>query len=424
MFRHGCLLVACLAVFTTQAIADVARVRSRVFELDYHINAAAQPLESVQLWYTTDDGITWHLYGYDDDRQSPVSFSAPSEGKFGFCVLAVNAAGPSSQQPARGTKPQAWVFVDYTPPVVQLHSIQPTTILGQRVIQLRWSAVDAQLPPRPVAVEFQRMPSETWQLATAEPLANTGRFDWRVPDDLSGTLGVRIVVTDNGGHRVESARHVLELTQPSPAETTPAAPMGGARPAINNVGPQRPILVGRSVHGVADAMPTNAPKRRASELFDEALSLRDAGDARRAIARLREVAKLDPKMTSAFSEMGSMLYRLGDYVNALDAFDVAIKQKPGMKASLKGAAMALKQLNKYESSAEKLRTILRYHPSDAQTWLDLGDMGIFQGDELLARDCYIRAGEVDPQATETKEQARKRLALMAEVSRSYGRSAP
>ena len=51
--------------------------------------------------------------------------------------------------------------------------------------------------------------------------------------------------------------------------------------------------------------------------------------------------------------------------------------------------------------------------------MNLGDVAVFQGDEVLARECYTRAAEIDPGATTVIEDARKRLALMAQVSRSY-----
>ena len=51
--------------------------------------------------------------------------------------------------------------------------------------------------------------------------------------------------------------------------------------------------------------------------------------------------------------------------------------------------------------------------------MNLGDVGVFQGDEILARECYLRASRIDPEAVEVISHARQRLALMAEVSRTY-----
>ena len=51
--------------------------------------------------------------------------------------------------------------------------------------------------------------------------------------------------------------------------------------------------------------------------------------------------------------------------------------------------------------------------------MNLGDIAVYQGDEIVARDCYTRATEIDPRKLEVVDAARKRLALMQEVSRSY-----
>ena len=146
---------------------------------------------------------------------------------------------------------------------------------------------------------------------------------------------------------------------------------------------------------------------------------RDQGDHRRGIARMREVVGLDPQMTEAFAELGGMLYFLSDFERALSAYDLALQQRPTMRAALQGSAKVYRQLADYASAARHLRTILRYNPDDAETWMNLGDLGIFQGDEVLARECYLRATQIDPEAKAIIEQARQRLALMAEVSRTY-----
>ena len=122
MSRHGCLtlsIVVFLGCLNPANGNPQTQVQSRVFEIDYAVNEAAEPLEFVQLWYTLDKGRTWNQYGYDEDRQSPISFHAPSEGLFGFFVRASNTTGPSSDPPAPATEPHLWSFVDYTPPVAE-----------------------------------------------------------------------------------------------------------------------------------------------------------------------------------------------------------------------------------------------------------------------------------------------------------------
>ena len=205
--RHGGLLLAVVigGVRSACAVAGGPQplcVQSRVFDVEYAVNEAALPLDSVQLWYTLDRGTSWRRYGFDEDRQSPISFHASSEGLYGFFVVLANAAGWSSAPPSQGNQPHQWAFVDYTPPVVQLHELRRATIVGRRALQIRWTAIDTHLTARPVEISYRRLPDGRWRPLAPDPLANTGRYDWRLPDDLFGPLAVRLAVRDQGGHRV------------------------------------------------------------------------------------------------------------------------------------------------------------------------------------------------------------------------------
>ncbi|UCE60514.1 MAG: tetratricopeptide repeat protein [Phycisphaerales bacterium] len=381
-------------------------VQSRVFDIEYTVNDAALPLDSVQLWYTLDEGRAWHQYGFDEDRQSPFTFHAPSEGLFGFYLVLTNAAGSSSATPAQGTQAHQWAFVDYTPPVVQLHALRQTTMLAQRVLQVRWTAIDANLAARPIELTFKRPPGKTWYPITSDPVANTGRYDWRVPEDVTGPVAVRVTVRDKGGHLAHSDEQVIE--------TVAVAQPGARRKAYTLAG---------SSNGVVDSSMTPVAypevRARAARLFADALAHRDAGDYRRGIMRLREAVRIEPQMTEAFAEMADMLYRLGDYDRALNAYEIALTQKPTMREALRGAARVYRHKHDYASAAERLRTILRYNPNDAEVWMNLGDIAVYQGDDILARECYRRATTIDPNATEVVAAGQKRLELMWEVSRTY-----
>ena len=406
--RQGCLLAIVGTGVSAFAENELpVRVKSQVFDIAYTVNESALPLNSVHLWYTKDKGLTWQDYGVDDDCQPPIVFHAPAEGLFGFYLRVANRAGASGPPPRPTAQPQQWVFVDYTAPVVQLHPLRQTTVLGRPVVQLRWTAIDASLTSRPIEVEYRQPPATNWHPLTANPLANTGRYDWRLPESLGGPLAVRIHVSDEGGHRVTSTTRTLELRPPTPPASLPASPNA----SFGNLPEQ---IITEPI-----AAPNRHARTRARQLLDEGLALRDRGDYRRAIARLREAVKLDPQMTEAFAGMGEMLYLLGDLDRALAAYGIALAQQPTMRAALQGAAKVYGQKRDYGSAAQRLRTILRYNPNDAEAWMNLGDVGVFQGDEVLARECYLRASQIDPEAIEVIAQARQRLALMAEVSRTY-----
>lgn len=411
LIRHGCLLFASGASLVATVHGDEpVQLRSRVFDIEYTVNENALPLDSVQLWYTLDRGATWQEFGFDEDRQSPITFRAAREGSYGFFLAVTNATGSSSAAPTQSTEPHLWAFVDYTSPVVQLHPLRQTTMLGQRALQIRWTAIDANLGARPVRIAYQRPPDKGWSPVISDPLANTGRYDWRVPESIQGPVAVRLTVTDEGGHRVNSERQVLEITQAQLQHVPVSTASAGSGTGAGFVGD------GTALTGSPRA------KERAARLFAEAVGHRERGEYREGIARLREAVKLNPQWAQAFAEMGDMLCRIGDWDRALSAYELALRRQPMMRAALRGAAMVHRQKNDFPSAARRLRTILRYNPNDAEIWTNLGDIAIYQGDEVLARECYTRATRIDPTATQTIADARKRLALMAKVSRTYRQS--
>lgn len=404
---HGCLFVPLIISISGAVRADEpVRVRSRTFDIDYSTNGRALPLSAVRLWYTLDRGESWLIGAADEDRHSPIAFEAPREGLYGFFLVLENATGPSSAPPNSTTQPHLWSFVDYTVPVVQLHPLRQTTVLGHRVLQIRWTAIDAHFGSRPVEIQYRRLPAREWHHAMADLLPNTGRYDWRLPTDLDGSIAVRVNVRDLGGHHVESEPEIVEIhSLPSPV---PAA--SGYR-ALSNA---------QTSGGMSQRQPGSVrAKQHAARLFAEAIASGARGDYRKSIAGLREVVRLNPQHAEAFAEIGEMLYRIGDSDRALNAYELALQQQPAMRTALRGAARVYRQRNDLAAAASRLRTILRHNPNDAAVWVNLGDIAIYQGDDVLARECYTRATQIDPTATQAIEDAQRRLNLMAEVSRTY-----
>lgn len=400
---YACIF-AFLASITDESATwaqDTPIVQTPVFDIEYKVNESALPLESVRLWYTTDGGLSWTEFGKDEDRISPIRFRAPAEGIFGFFFVLANSTGPSSSPPAKSTKPQQMVLVDSTPPIVQLHQARAVPGGDEVTVQIRWSAVDALFPPRPIEILYGPSVQKATNRATPEPIANTGMFDWRAPAELSGSLAVKVVATDRAGQRSESEPQWVDVTHSKPVPIAETAQSD----AISNT--------------LDDAAIAGSPraKERAAQLFSQALEDAKNGQLAGGVSRLREAVKLDPRMTQAFAEMGGMLYLLGDLERASGAYDIALKQQANHREAMRGLARILERKNQFPAAAEKLQTILRYNPKDAEVWLQLGDLAIHQGDELRARECYLRASQIDPQAASVIADAKQRLDLMAEVSR-------
>ncbi len=411
--RHGCFVaLLALNVLLESGVQGAEPnpnpITTRVFDIEYKINEDALPLQSVELWNTLDGGISWQQYGYDSDRQSPFTFHADKEGLHGFFFIATNAAGASSAPPSRGVQPHKTAFVDYTQPVVQLHALRQATSLGQRVLQIRWTAIDSNFAARPVRLTYRIVPNGQWRAVTKDPLANTGKYDWRFPNSLAGRIAVQVTVVDQGGHRADSVPGVTDILLQAErtaqlADLTATPGWGGSDDTADRAISQRKTF----------------EETRASNLFSEGLALRAQGRYKDAVSKIRQAVRLDSQLTPAFSELGDLLYLLGDFDRSLSAYDIAIGQDPKLRSGLQGSAKVLRQKNNYSAAAERLRTILRYNPKDAEVWMNLGDIAVYQGDEILARDSYLRATKIDPSATNVIDEAQKRLALMEKVSRTY-----
>jgi len=374
----------------------VAKVRSNTVEMEYRVNPAALPLDSVRLWFTRDEGVTWTLFGQDPDRQPPVAFRAAEEGLYGFYLVVSNAAGASGAEPTTGAQPQQWAFLDGTAPIVQLHrpQVDRDAADGAR-LSIRWTAVDGHFPPRPIELTYRLAPDGPWQVI-ARHLANTGRYDWKCPDGLTGTVILRLSATDEGGNTSEAAVSF---------DLAPVEPMGSAAAAApGGTGPNAATLTA-AVHPIDEK-----DRERALKLYQQGLWHRDRGERRLAMARLRDALRLDPSLAVALVDLGWLLYLDNDYPAAGEAYELALRQDPHLRTARDGLVRVQIARRQFDQAAEQLRRMIQDNPIDVEAWLALGDVAIYRGDELGARESYSKAATLDPTAGDTITRAKLRLA--------------
>jgi tetratricopeptide (TPR) repeat protein len=247
-------------------------------------------------------------------------------------------------------------------------------------------------------------PDGHWQ-PIADNLANTGRYDWVIPEGLSGRVVLRITVVDQGRSRVEAAAK-FDLAPPTP---DPAA--GGQ--ATPDAEPGEAALVAHT-----ETIDDEA-RDRSRRLYQAALWHRSRGETRLAMARLRDALRLDPTQSLALVDLASILYGEGDHEASMQAYKLALQQNPDLRSGLEGAARTAIALRDYPKAADYLRRITSNDPNDVSAWLNLGDVAIYQGDELTAREHYERAATRDPNATEVITQARMRLADLSWLRERY-----
>lgn len=415
MLAAVCLLPGPTGDAAPQWDALPARSTHRRIAIAYEISPDSLPIESVELWCTGNRGSTWERCSTDEDRQSPIIHDVTADGLYGFFVIARNATGASSQVPAEGTAPHLWVLVDATKPVLQAHAPQLTDVQGRWAVQVRWSAVDTQFGPRPVSIDYLPADASDWIPVSTVPLLNTGRYDWTVPDGVQGRTALRITVRDEGGNRVENESMVIDIPGAR-------APEPARERSLADAAEEPEWLRVASRRSAPERIATSSADREARALFDTGVNLRRNGSLRDAMRVLRRAVTLNPDLTDAFVEMADILYREGDFEAARSAYDIALQQHPRLRPALRGAAMVDRAAHRYADAAERLRSILRENPRDAEVWLNLGDVAIYQGDDVQARDCYRRAMNVDPSATGVVEDARRRMDMM--LGTSTGRAVP
>lgn len=422
--------------FAAGQAATPISVRSRQVELHYRLNGAS-PDAVIELWYTHDRGATWRKWGVDEDRTSPVVFSATSEGLYGFTMIVREGDRTSRPEPIAHEPPQCWVFIDATPPLVQWDRVEPAEDFAhRRVLQLRWTAHDDNLASRPVCLSFQSSIDQTWQVID-NAVANIGRYDWAVPADVNGRITLKISVRDEGGHVVE--RHYGPVAFDRLGRVTLAAGSGeasGTQPAEDMEAPQvlsaRPTTADADSPSVAKSRPAGAPDilsvqaasapapdtssrvsaeraRLAADLYRRGSWHLVRGQYAVAAERFKEALEQDPEMLEPMLDLAGIHYRQNDYDKAIEQYQALLSRNGRYEPALYGAALAYVARKDYHQSRDMLTRLLQVNDKNADAWLDLGDVLFMMGDVTNARAHWRRATRVDPSAAEVIEKARRRL---------------
>jgi hypothetical protein len=180
-------------------------VNSSRFELQYDLQSVGRwGVSKVEVWGTTDGGVTWRAFAQDTDQRSPVDIQTPGDGLYGFTILVQSVGGLDRPSPSSGDKPDVFVEVDRSKPVASLTGVnQPDGYFADHLI-FSWQASDANLLERPVSLLYAARPSGPWQPIASNlensGLENGGRYSWRLQRHLPNPLYVRLEVRDRAGN--------------------------------------------------------------------------------------------------------------------------------------------------------------------------------------------------------------------------------
>lgn len=398
------MVVAAGAGPAVSRAAEPLTLRTRTAELHYRLVGTSAGAE-VELWYTRDRGVRWTKYGIDPDGQSPFRFEAPAEGLYGLTLVVRGSSHEAARPPQPHDPPQRWVFIDYTPPLLQWRSVLPTKEGDQRIMQFSWTAHDDHLLSRPVTLSYQSSVDQQWKTIAAN-VANAGRYDWNVPADTQGTLTFKISVRDQGGHVVERMHGPVSLAA---MLAVPVQPAADVEPTAKDVAPQRDDT-DRTLT-VAESGVSMQDQRRAEELYKRGSWHLVRGQYDLAAERIREALQLDPQMLDALTDLAGIHYLQNDYGQAIALYNDVLKVDGTHGPALRGSALAYVAKREYAKSRDSLKRLLEANGTDAKALLDLGDVLFMMGDRTNARARWDEASQVNGAGDDVVRKAQQRLKL-------------
>jgi hypothetical protein len=193
------------------------------------LEVGSSGVDAVDVYVTTDDGVTWERVPGEPDVSLPtrpdakgtvhgtVTVSLPREGKiYGYYLVVKNRAGRGQQCPHAGVPPQLRVELDQTPPEARLFAPQPVPN-AQDSLLLTWEAEDRNLLHEPVTLEWAASTSGPWVFIGGPRLPNTGNLIWTIPAGAPSTVYLRLTVRDGAGNVAVAQTQqpvVIDLKEP------------------------------------------------------------------------------------------------------------------------------------------------------------------------------------------------------------------
>lgn len=121
---------------------------------------------------------------------------------------------------------------------------------------------------------------------------------------------------------------------------------------------------------------------RVATLHEQAQAAEAAGDLATAIAKYREILKLDPALAPAYNNLGALYFKQGDFRDAADTLQHGLKIDPRMRSASALLGMSLFQMSEYEKARPSLEAAVRANPSDMNAEFllvnDLTKLGRFE----------------------------------------------
>lgn len=179
---------------------NVIMINKRRIQLNYKLTEVGKSNVSfVEVW-KTQDTRSWQKYSQEvPSPTETVVIEVPSEGRYGFTLIARSGVGLGEAPPTSGMQPQIWVEVDETKPTVRIDKIEVGQGIETGKLAIRWSAFDRFLALTPITIAYAEQRDGPWQPIVSK-IANDGQFVWTMPESLPYKFFVRVEAVDQAGN--------------------------------------------------------------------------------------------------------------------------------------------------------------------------------------------------------------------------------
>jgi hypothetical protein len=198
------------------ANANARLVNSKRIRLNYNVEGEGKSgISVVELWLTR-DGRSWQKVLEHKQKQPPFEYDVDGEGLYGFTLVVRSGVGLGDRPPQAGDPPQVWVEVDLTKPSVQLYPPEVGRGADLGKLTISWRASDKNLRQQPITISYAERKDGPWTPIESN-LENTGRYVWRMKEDIPYQFFIRVEAADRAGNvgSAETEKEVVvDLAQP------------------------------------------------------------------------------------------------------------------------------------------------------------------------------------------------------------------
>ncbi|MBU0616787.1 MAG: tetratricopeptide repeat protein, partial [Planctomycetes bacterium] len=385
-------------------------------------SANGADIDQIHLWVSVDDAQAWQRAEASRTGPNTVRFHAPSDGNYRFYIVLENGAGQSAAPPASESEPHLRVAVDTAPPTLQIHSARPTPAPDGSVrVDLDVSLVDEYVGEAGTRLFYRANADAGWQDAgSVIPVGSI--ITWRPPAGIPNRIDIRVAATDLAGNRtVDEIRDVtldrVDVVVPPRAEATPSPgldplPVLAVEPVT--VAPVPPVALADEPQPTAATQPVPQQVTQSELLHAQGARFLAEGRLALAGARFYEALELTPDDVDLQVDLGSVLFRTGQYDQAAVRFQRVLDVHPDHLGAIEGVALVAVNQKRYPDARSHLEHLLRLRPDAAEHWLHFGDVEHVLGNVVDARAAWRKVLQLEPADETIREKAHERLRLFGQ----------